>query len=193
VTRSVPHHLRRCSCGRGVFVPGPARTCAPRPGRTSACEIRERGLSLPSASRRFDPLALRSACGGRIKYAAPAGAPPQAVRDRARHQHRSLPLSPLPPEQLWRDGTPYAAGLASKIMKFIMNMAMSTSVPIVCQWLYRLCQSVLNSMSTLNFCPNFPVSYTLLPVPEWHSLFRRVNQVLFSKRNLDSCKDIIVL
>ena len=66
--------------------------------------------------------------------------------------------------------TPYAAGLASKAMKFLMNLTMSTSVPVVCQWLYRLCQSVLNSLRALNFCPNFPVSYTLLRVPEWHLL-----------------------
>ena len=48
MTRSVPHHLRRCSCGRGVCVPGPARTCAPRPGRTSA-----RGRTDRSRSCRF--------------------------------------------------------------------------------------------------------------------------------------------
>ena len=48
MTRSVPHHLRRCSCGRGVSVPGPARTCAPRPGRTSA-----RGRTDRSRSCRF--------------------------------------------------------------------------------------------------------------------------------------------
>ena len=59
-------------------------------------ERQERGKVGPAA--RAGPTRSRcaSACGARNKYTAPAGAPPQVVRDRARHQHRSLPLFLLP-------------------------------------------------------------------------------------------------
>ena len=78
--------------------PSPTRSCAmpsknsaPRTRRRQriACGARDRDLSVPPASRRSDPLPVRSARGAQNENAAPSGAVPKAARDRARPQPRS--------------------------------------------------------------------------------------------------------
>ena len=61
MTRSVPHHLRRCSCGCGVSVSGPART--PNGHRVGAAQCwRDRQTPVPGTARAPLPMPFRG-CG----------------------------------------------------------------------------------------------------------------------------------
>ena len=60
------------------------------------CEAAGTGPVGPAAHAGPTRSRCASACGARNKYAAPAGAPPQVVRDRARHQPRSSKRLVLP-------------------------------------------------------------------------------------------------
>ena len=119
-SRSVPPRLRRCSCGRGLLVLGPART--PERQRVEPARCRgNRQAPVPGTARAPLPQPLRGcglcawysfSCGSsRITTANWMLAPPRALLENA-FENGTTRVTGFHRAMGNRFGTPYAAGAA---------------------------------------------------------------------------------
>ncbi len=182
-SRSVPPRLRRCSCGRGLLVLGPART--PERQRVGPARCRgNRQAPVPGTARAPLPPPLRgvrSLCvvfiqtqirlnyGRELDARASEGSVGKCLRERSDHDHW---ISPYNGEQNWhtvRSGCCNGRrGIASRIHE---NALIPSSVPDAVHLLSRPCRVGTDPFNLLKSDVNFPFSYTPCCGLEWHLPF----------------------